>query len=491
MSQTTAPPLATRGPSARLRREVLYLAYAAMEICWITPFFLLIFSPARQQPPVSTAMVLGGTLLGFYAWSRAAERFQIGLARERLVMLLALPVLILLGWRLYLHPDLGVFDVSWIPVAGYAMVAKGSGGYWVVMATVLFLWWRALALSRREFSFHSVAFAFRLDILLLTVGTLLLSLVVGYQVMTFVVPFFCFSLTVVALARLEEVGQVRGEVGQLLDLYWLAVLGAALLLVVVAGAGLTKLASAEGLAWMLRLWAPIGEVLITAITWLLAILLAPFNPLLERLAELMARGWQELLEGPLGQFTQNLQGEMVMPQGSDLATEWVALAFQILRLACGAAILIVLLSAGLWLLNRERQRLNEQAETHEELDAGLADALANLLRNARARLGAAATMIRQFGVGSDLMAAISVRNIYANTVHLAKSRGYPRHKARTPYEYLPELQQAFPEAQAEAAAITEAYVAVHYGELPASREQMEELRAAYERLKESPVPQAQ
>lgn len=327
MSRTIAPPLAATLRGARLRREVLYLAYAGMEICWFTPFFLVVFLPARLHPPLATAFILGGILFRFYTWSRS-ERLELSLASERLVMLLALPMLILLGWRLYLHPNLATFDLSWIPAAGYAMVAQGSGGYWVVTATVLFLWWRALALSRREFSFQSVAFSFRVNILLLTVGTLLLSLVVGRQVMTFIVPFFCFSLVAVALTRLEEVGQVKGYVGQLFDLYWLAVLGGALLLVILVGIGLIRLASPEGIALMQRLWSPIGNTLITFVTWLLAILLAPFNPLLERLAELMARGWQQLLQGPLGQLAQNLQGQLVVPEGSDLATEILAAAIK-------------------------------------------------------------------------------------------------------------------------------------------------------------------
>ena len=152
--------------------------------------------------------------------------------------------------------------------------------------------------------------------MLLAIGTLLLSQVVGHQVMTFIVPFFCFSLTAVALTRLEEVGQIKGYVGQLFDLYWLAVLGGVLLLVILAGVGLIKLVRPEGIALMLRLWSPIGDALVTAITWLLIILLAPFNPLLERLAALMARGWQVLLEGPLGQLAQNLQGQLPVPEGS-------------------------------------------------------------------------------------------------------------------------------------------------------------------------------
>lgn len=89
-------------------------------------------------------------------------------------------------------------------------------------------------------------------------------------------------------------------------------------------------------------------------------------------------------------------------------------------------------------------------------------------------------------MGSDLLAAISVRNIYANMARLAARRGFPRNKARTPYEYLPDLLAAFPQAAAEAQAITDAYVAVHYGELPASRAELDALRAAYARLWASP-----
>jgi hypothetical protein len=202
----------------------------------------------------------------------------------------------------------------------------------------------------------------------------------------------------------------------------------------------------------------------------------------------MAQGWQDLLSGPLGQLAQNLQGQLDIPEGSDVATQVLATLFTILRLLCGARILLALIGAGLWVLNRERQRLAEQAETHEDLEAGLGAALASLLRSARARLRSAAAMVSQFGIGSDLMAAISVRNIYVNTCRLARKRGFPRHRARTAYEFLPDLQAAFPEAAEEAVAITDAYVAVHYGELPTSREQMEELRAAYERLRQSSMP---
>ena len=63
-------------------------------------------------------------------------------------------------------------------------------------------------------------------------------------------------------------------------------------------------------------------------------------------------------------------------------------------------------------------------------------------RGARA-LRNAAGMIRRFGLGSQLLAAISVQNIYANLGRLARGRGYPRPPAQPPDDYLPVLVQAF------------------------------------------------
>lgn len=465
----------------------MHVAFAGMEISWFTLFFLAFVRPARLDPPYLTAALLGGLMLAFYGWTLLAEHYQWELARERLAMLLALPVIILVGWRYYLHPDTALLDLTWIAESGYGLVAGGQGAYWAIMATVLFLWWRGVALSRREFTFDSVSFAFRLGLLLLIIGTVLISYIVGSQVIAFIFPFFFFSLVAVSLARLDEVGRIKGEVGRLFDLYWLTVLAAAILLVLLAGAGLAYIARPEGIETLRAAWAPVGNALIDAITFLLSILLAPFEPLLEWLAQLFARGWQIILEGGFAETLANLQPVVAEEGQEPLAAPYFEIAFDVVRLLCGAGLLLALALAALWVLNQERKRLREQAEEHEALDVNLRDALAGLLRNARDRLRTAAGLVSQFGMSQDLLAAISVRNIYANTIRLARQRGFPRKQAQTPYEYLPALQEAFPQAQAETLAITDAYVGVEYGELPTSREELDALRASYERLRASPA----
>lgn len=471
------------------RQELLRFAYAGMEISWFTQFFLVFVPAARLLPPYRTAWAFGLAMLGVYAWSALAEARQWSARLERLVLLGALPVLILLAWRVYLHPDLPLADLSWIRAAGAGLLAASSEGYWAVMAAVVFVWWRGLALGRRAYTFETVALAFRSGLLWLTAGALLLSFVTHQQAMAFILPFFFFSLLAVALARLEDVGRIKGEVGRIFDLSWLGILVVvAALTVGLAGAVLTWLARPEGLEILRGLWAPIGNLLVEALLVVLAILLAPFEPILSWLSNLMAQAWLSLLETPLLEGLGVLQPGMVEGTSSSQLDQLIALALRLLRLLCGVGLLALVLFAALHVLKRERQRQRELEEIHEDLDVSLGDALAGLWRRARDRLRGAAHLWSQFGMSSDLLAAISVRNLYANTGRLARQRGYPRHKARTPYEYLADLCAAFPQAQSEVQAITDAYVAVHYGELPTGREEMDSLRAAYQRLKESPPP---
>jgi hypothetical protein len=90
------------------------------------------------------------------------------------------------------------------------------------------------------------------------------------------------------------------------------------------------------------------------------------------------------------------------------------------------------------------------------------------------------------GLGMELYAELSIRSIYASMGRLAGRRGFPRRAAITPYEYLPALEQAFPlAAQADLAHITDAYVGVHYGEIPSTLREVQEIRQAWERVRAS------
>jgi len=93
--------------------------------------------------------------------------------------------------------------------------------------------------------------------------------------------------------------------------------------------------------------------------------------------------------------------------------------------------------------------------------------------------------VGRFGPGTRLYAAVSIRKIYANMARLAASQGFPRQPAQTPYEYMPALGLAFPDCRAEVTAITEAYVDVHYGEVPENVGDLQRIREYWQKIHSS------
>ena len=99
-----------------------------------------------------------------------------------------------------------------------------------------------------------------------------------------------------------------------------------------------------------------------------------------------------------------------------------------------------------------------------------------------------APLVRRFGVGRELLAAISVQNIYANVCRIARQRGHPRRISQPPDSYLPVLAQAFPGQDERLSRITAAYMRVHYGEKAVPTEELASLRNDYRLLMEGTPP---
>jgi hypothetical protein len=137
---------------------------------------------------------------------------------------------------------------------------------------------------------------------------------------------------------------------------------------------------------------------------------------------------------------------------------------------------VVLLSLGRIRGGRRAEESEEELE--EEITAG-GGIMGRGLRWLRDRAG----LVRRFGVGRELLAAISVQNMYANLSRLAGRRGYPRHPAQPPDRYLPELVEAFGGHQDALSRITIAYMRVHYGDRPVTIGELARLRKDYDQVR--------
>jgi hypothetical protein len=85
--------------------------------------------------------------------------------------------------------------------------------------------------------------------------------------------------------------------------------------------------------------------------------------------------------------------------------------------------------------------------------------------------------------GLAFFRARTIRRIYANLQRLAAQQGHPRSPQQTPDKYLEQLAQAWPEHRGDFQIITRAYVRAHYGMVSDTREELDRIHAAWQRIR--------
>jgi hypothetical protein len=482
------------------RKETLYATLVAAEMCWFTPWALVITQRAlvlsrrvelvetsvevAVATPYGTVLTLGILVLAVVYFSRIMDRLQLDLLYQRAILIFAVVITTFLVMRSLLYPGYSLFDFGWLRKAGGALLYFYSlppeAG---VVAIALFLWWRGISIGQRDLTVQGVAFSFRLGVLLLIFSTPLLF-TLNYDSTVLILPFFFFSLMAVALARVEEVNQAKGGVGAPFNFTWLAILLGSIAAVLITAWLISHIYSIEGFSQVLRWLEPVFNPLLRVVEYVLTLLARLLAPLLQWLFEILKEAFAGL--------TQNVEGFENLTLAPPLEFQEVEptqpprLLMDALRYVClgltGAGILVALALT----LRRRLDRRRRGDEIRESLwsSAAFADGMLNSLRDGWDRLKDMAGLVGRFGPGMRLYAAVSIRKIYANMARLAKRQGFPRQDAQTPYEYLPALGLAFPDCQAEAAAITEAYVKVHYGEVPESLRELQHIRECWQQIRE-------
>jgi len=465
---------------ANRRMTLLFLCLAGMEATWITPFWLLIFALA-PSPWASYAGVLAGLLI----WTLVLELLSRTGVRSpaydlAVLALMAFTSLLIVWAVLYRTAPLGV--VGWLLRMFGDIFSSGAGLPPAVglIAINLLLWQRATAATSRDPSFFNVGVSFRVGMLLLIAGAGLLSLLRGQSVVSFLWLYFTLGLVAVSIARINEKATEAQSAGKMLPMRRFG----QLLLAVGVTIGVAWVVSSaytpEGILRFFRLFNPVWRLVSPLAFALLMLIGEMLSPLLLWLEALLRR--------LLGSPTQS--GSEVAPVGpvatqpgyfAKLPAEVPHLLVDILVVA--GIVVAVIAVAGFLLLYLERVRKGGLRDEVEEegvervTPGGLLERGARALRNA-------AGLIRRFGLGTHLLAAITVQNIYANVSRLARDRGHPRHPAQPPDDYLPVLVQAFGGFEDQLTRITAAYMRVHYGDHPVSRDELARLREDYRTVRE-------
>lgn len=454
--------------------EVSYLALLGMEACLIYAWQGLAFS-WLSHPGVPVWGVLA-LLWAAYLAASLINQTTLTEDRRQAVVAALLIASTLLAIRLFVYPDRPLGSLGWIGDMANALfsLSRVPPELFTVFV-VLVAWWRGITASRQDYQTANVWFHFRVGILLLF-GYLFFAMFVrdGRDDALLILAFFFCGLISIALARILELGGIHAST--LGSRQWLGVLAGS----TAASLGLAMLVTAvfsrETLRTILGWFRPLIDVLSTLAWYLAATILYLLWPLLDwalsGLVQAVERASPEM---------ESLFGS---PVQSPLQTAESAEPAQIYPW-CRTLVVAAVLLVGLLLVARLIRKLARERAEKEDMEresllsgAALINDLQAGWRNALARLQALADRLG----GAHRRSIASIRKIYASMVDLATEAGYARRSAQTPYEYRATLYQAFGGAQEAVDTITEAYVRTHYGEVPESEAEMQQIRSSWQLL---------
>jgi hypothetical protein len=472
------------------RVGLIYFCLAGMEMAWFTPIFLLLHRPAGDIPAWAVFLGLSGTLLAFMLLVELLNVLEIDWPFYELAVIGSIVVGSLLFVRVWLYWSMPAGNFTWLANTLGALFEfyRGLRPELLLLLTSLFLWQRAASATSRDLGFFSVGLSFRLGLLLLIVGAGLLSAIRGQSAIGVLWIYLALGLSAVALARTYEKASGARSAGALPSPGRLAQMFLAVGATVGLSAGLSAFYTPNAikkalLAILKPLWTllyPALDLLVRALFWLLTPLLNALEWLLRRLAENL--DWT-LLEDLASALQAGAPPEELAEPGQSLLAGlppwlWTGLRFILILLAVAVLVGMVLL-----FLDRVQRRRDRREREEAEAEAMTLGG-ASLERGAR-WLRDLAGLVRRFGLSRQLLAAISVQNIYANLCRLARQRGYPRRPAQPPDGYLPVLVQAFAGHDEALGRITAAYMQVHYGDQPVSPSELARLRRDYQEVRSS------
>lgn len=470
-----------------LRHELLYVAWALLEVLLLAPLALSMLGWTSLWPPAAVALWMLLIMLIPFNLNRLLTLYQAPVSQQRKIIFAALLLTILISIRALLYEGTGLFELQWLRELYRHFVEPGNP-LWsrdlAVFLLVLFLWWRGLSLTGRSPDIKDMGLRLRVSSLIFAPLVVGIATLAGTPVFGFVLFYFFIALLAVSLTRAEEIALERTGRSYPLRARWLAII-ALTSLALVSAAGLLAMAiSGQGLEqlviWTAPVWVAIrffATTVVSIVGYLIFYLLTPLFWVAGRLMN-----WLRSLNViPLAPEAEepppdelDLDALLLQLTGPEEPIHlWVN---RLLLLLFFALLLVVAYVAVSRFMNSRRMALNSEER------AGVSDSEGR-------RPGFGQRLRRRLAFWQQWRAAASIRRIYREMNALAEAYGYPRAAAQTPYEYLPTLAELWPEGRYESDVITQAYVRVRYGLLPETEEELAALRRAWDRLRRLPPPE--
>ncbi len=474
---------------ARLRYELLYISWAAMEMLLIVPIALSLMPWISWSQTAVSFSVLAAILLPFYL-ARLMNWFSLAMRIQQRAMFILAFMLILWSIRTLNYEMESLFDFRWI-AQFFQNLAIAGNNLWqrdVGLFTLIGLaWWRGIVLVTREVDIVRFGERFRRGGLFIApLAVLLAYFQLDYSIMPFILLFFLLGVTAVALTRAEQAEQHQHSIIATISPKWLStIIGTGLLTTFTAAAVSTFVASSPGQInhFLTPVWqalrffgASIGLMIIYLISPLLTVFNALLNGILDLLKWLGARLFVPVDQppqddAPVEGVREQLQKYLL--DNEPLSSEWI-INWKIVLLI----LLIIAVLIAVYALGRYYDR-NKVATANGRFTQIL-DSFIGQISGGKFSLPK-----RRKEKAFDWETAVSIQRIYEQMAQTAKKLGFPRAEMQTPYEYLPTLHQLWPQHTADTQRITHAYIRARYGELPDTIEAFQRIKQAWKQIEKT------
>lgn len=467
---------------------VALISFVLMQMSWATPWIQSVNSSLADVHPGVMVTVASILVLITNASMRLVTALALNRSVRRLIAGIVLIVDLFLGLNLMTtNPNQG----SLRTLGSQQMETFGDflnaipAWFWVTII-VLSLWWYGMRLSRERIGPFMVFNNFRIGIIMFALFALagfLVPMAAAIEPTGLLFLFLLTGLISLVTSRVSILGYLRGGGKSPFDRRWLLAISISafgfVLLAYGAAAVLTgQAASFYGL--ISGLLIGIGVVLAAPILLVLYLI----SPAVEQLQEALptpvvteALGDQEGIGG-------------ITPSGSDYGFLSWGEAFTLspemrsILVVVGLVVLIVILILSFRWISQGSEKGDEDIQRDDlSGDKNLLELVQELFRR---QLQEAADRVQTGGRMSEQerrIVAERIRVIYSKLMELAGDSGFPRADSETPLEYQKELSYAFPACVEDVSTITQAYIKVRYGEVPETKDQVDLIEQAWEKIK--------
>ncbi len=415
-------------------------------------------------------LLLGGTLAARLTRPLPSARWQL--------LLGGFAAVLAAEWAWLFRQTFAVWDPRWLASLAQQLAGLSAGP--ILTAFIAAGLWR-YGLTANWDNHDAFARAFNIGVLALSAGLVLAAVLApaaAGQLVIAAVEFVVVAWAGLSLAGVNDAARSSAvERAPRLNRYWLLAVATVVGAILALGLLLTSLPTPHTLAGLATLLQTLGDLTRTiflAVLYVLSYLIfLVLTPLIEYLRQLFGGDKLPPLRLPgnpfTGQPTTKPESALVLPP--------------VLELLVRAGVIIGLLALVGWVLAWAMRRQTSTDETGVRENREVMFSW-ELLRAQLASLLARQRPPELFPAlsGNARDPIIWLRHAYRRVLTQALARGQPRKAQQTPHAYQPALDGLWP-AEAEAlAALTAAYSAARYGDVPPSAEQVALLQAALERL---------